>query len=219
VHYFKNIIDENNFDFIYHEHMSYYSITTFIKICEINELYLENIEFINTHGGSIRAFITHKHTNNDVYYNSYLNKYLIEENNYQSQIHLLFTTLSENFYPNVKKEIQKVRYSGKRVVCYGASGRTNMIINYISEKFDIILDDSPNKINSFMPYYHNKIINSNDIYQMNEIEVIFILAWPYSKNIIKKHIQFLKNGGIFIKILPKIEYITIDNYLSFIRAT
>ena len=60
VHYLKNIIDNFNFDFIYHEHMSYYSINTVIQICKKQDLFLENIEFINTHGGSIRAFIKHK---------------------------------------------------------------------------------------------------------------------------------------------------------------
>ena len=54
-------------------------------------------------------------------------------------------------------------------------------------KFDIILDDSEHKINSYMPYYHTPIINSENIYENVDIEVIYILAWTYSKSIIFKH--------------------------------
>jgi dTDP-4-dehydrorhamnose reductase len=213
VHYLKNIIEGYNFDFIYHEHMSYYSITTIIKICMINNLYLEDIEFIETHGGSIRAFIKHKNQNKN-YYNSEINKYIQYEESFKENIINLFINL-DTWKKLIIEEINCVKKSSL-LVGYGASGRTNMIINYLSLNFDIILDDSINKINSFMPYYHTEILNSDHIYTINDIKVIFILAWPYTNSIIKKHIKFIKNGGTFIKILPTIEKIDINNWENYI---
>jgi len=214
VHYLKNIIENFNFDFIYHEHMSYYSINTIIQICKTHGLFLKNIEFINTHGGSIRAFITHKY--NDMYYNSELQKYINEENEYKSNLNNLFENLTL-WKVNILSKINDIKNDFGILVGYGASGRTNMIINYLSIKFDIILDDSINKINSLMPYYHTEIQNSDDIYTINNnIKVIFILAWPYTNSIIKKHVKFIKNGGIFIKILPTIEQIDITNLENYI---
>ena len=92
-----------------------------------------------------------------------------------------------------------------------------MIINYLSTKFDIIVDDSINKIDSFIPYYHTKIENSDNIYTNNNIKIIFILAWPDTESIIKKHIKFIKNGGIFIKILPNIEIIDSSNFENYLK--
>jgi dTDP-4-dehydrorhamnose reductase len=213
VHYLKNIIERCNFDFIYHEHMSYYSITTIIQICINNDLYLEDIEFIETHGGSMRAFITHKNENKN-YYNSEINNYLQYEESFKQNIINLFINL-DIWKKKIIEEINSVKKTSL-LVGYGASGRTNMIINYLSVNFDIILDDSINKINSFMPYYHTEIQNSDDMYTINNIKVIFILAWPYTNSIIKKHVKFIKNGGVFIKILPTIEKIDINNWMNYI---
>jgi hypothetical protein len=55
VHYFKNILDNNQFDFIYHEHHLYYTITSFCEIAKRNRLMILDIEKINIHGGSIRV--------------------------------------------------------------------------------------------------------------------------------------------------------------------
>ena len=92
-----------------------------------------------------------------------------------------------------------------------------MIINFLSIKFDIIIDVSINKIGSFMPYYHTKIENSEYIYSESNIKIIFILAWPYTESIVKKHIKFIKNGGIFIKILPDIEIIDSSNFENYLK--
>ena len=212
VHYFYNIIKQMNFDFIYHEHMSYYTIDTFINICKKIDMYLENIEFIDIHGGSIRAYIKHK-KNND-YYNDKLNIYIENEKNLNLQF-IDFNTNLSLWKIKMLDLLDNAKNNNNLIVGYGASGRTNMILNYLFYNFDIIVDDSIYKINSFIPYYHNKIFDSNIIYERN-IKIIFILSWPYTTSIVKKHIQFIKNGGIFYKILPSIEIIDITNYLSYL---
>jgi dTDP-4-dehydrorhamnose reductase len=215
VHYLKNIIDNFNFDFIYHEHMSYYSINTLIQICKTHDLFLKNIEFIDTHGGSIRAFITHKKNEQNEYFNNELEKYINEENEYKTNITNIFEKL-DLWKNNILLTIDNIK-KNNILVGYGASGRTNIIINFLSIKFDIIIDDSINKIGSFMPYYHTKIENSDYIYSESNIKIIFILAWPYTESIVKKHIKFIKNGGIFIKILPDIEIIDSSNFENYLK--
>ena len=195
--------------------MSYYSINTIVQICKNHNLFLENIEFINTHGGSIRAFITHKKTIHSNYFNIELEKYINEEHEYKTNINKLFERLYL-WKNSILLKINEIKKDNK-LVGYGASGRTNMIINYLSTKFDIIVDDSINKIDSFIPYYHTKIENSDNIYTNNNIKFIFILAWPYTESIIKKHIKFIKNGGIFIKILPNIEIIDSSNFENYLK--
>ncbi len=209
VHYLKNIIDNMNFDFIYHEHMSYYSVKTFIQICKMHDLYLSNIELVSTHGGSLRAYITHKLT--DDIYNIDIQEYLQCETNISNNMKLLFNQM-ESWKDNILNIINSVNTK----VAYGASGRTNMICSYLNIKFDYILDDSINKIGSLTPYFHTTILDSNIIYENTNIMYIFILAWPYSSSIIKKHVKWILSGGVFYIILPTIVRVDKYNYLSFV---
>lgn len=207
VHYLKKIIDNMNFDFIYHEHMSYYSIQTFIEIAKQFGLYIEDIEFIESHGGSLRVFL--RHGDGITFYNPKLQKVINDENNTSENISQLFKDI-ENWKVIIKKEIQKVRDLGYPIIGYGASGRTNTILRYIDEKFDYILDDSEYKIGAKLPYSHTLIKNSNTIYT-EKYPVIFILAWPYTNAIIKKHQKY---NGTFIQILPEIRHLLNDTLLT-----
>jgi dTDP-4-dehydrorhamnose reductase len=213
VHYFKNIIDNLNFDFIYHEHMTYYTVSSFIPICKKYDFFIQNVEFISTHGGSIRLFIKHKN-NNNLYYSTHINSILKKEQNIQQDLKQLYNNV-EIWKTQILDILNNYKNNNYVISGYGASGRTNTILSYIDFNFDYIFDDSKYKINTYTPYYHNLILSSSKIYEL-DIKVIFILAWPYTKDIITKHLDFLKKGGKFIKILPTIETVTIDNYINFI---
>lgn len=215
VHYLKNIIDNMNFDFIYHEHMLYYSINTFIQICKNNDLYLDNIEFIENHGGSLRAYMHHKN-NRELFYNIDLEKYIIKEVELEKNLNFMYHRLNE-WRSDIMNYINDLKEKNIPLIGYGASGRTNMIINFLNIKFDEILDDSSYKINNYTPFHHIKIRDSKDIYKYKyNYKTIFILAWPYSKYIIKKHEEYIKNGGEFIIILPNIIKINKFNYFEYI---
>lgn len=209
IHYFKNIIDNLNFDFIYHEHMSYYTISSFIKISKKYKYTIDNIELINIHGGSIRVHL--KHYNNLFYINPNLSNLLDNEKNIGQDIKILYNKM-HSWKQQILEILNKEKIKNNVIYGYGASGRTNTILSFIDFHFDYIFDDSKYKINNYTPYYHTEIYDSKNIYTLSNIKTIFILAWPYSKDIIKKHKQFLNNGGKFIIILPEIIEITKDNY-------
>ena len=209
VHYFKNIIDKLNFDFIYHEHMSYYTIHSFLQIAKKYGFTIINLEFIDIHGGSIRIFMNH-YQNNNIYIIQKLEKYLDNENNIDTNLESLYKKIT-NWKNIIIDILNKEKNKNCKLYGYGASGRTNTILSFIDIEFDAIFDDSSYKINNYIPYYHTKILDSKEIYAF-DIKTIFILAWPYSKDIIKKHRRFLDNGGKFIIILPKITIVTKNNY-------
>ena len=95
----------------------------------------------------------------------------------------------------------------KKLYAYGASGRANTLMEFMNVKFDVIFDDSKSKIHKFTPKNHTKILDSMSIYNDNSISHIFILAWTYHVDIIKKHERFLEEGGTFIIVLPEIKVI------------
>jgi hypothetical protein len=99
---------------------------------------------------------------------------------------------------------------------YGASGRVNSILCFLDIRFDYLFEDSTSKINKITPKNHIYILPSGDIYTFSNLKTVFILAWPYAKDIIKKHTQFIKNGGKFIIVLPYIQIIDNTNYCTFL---
>ena len=146
--------------------------------------------------------------------NRCLLKYLNKEEDLYKNIKFLYKRI-ENWKKQILLLITKERKENKKIYGYGASGRTNTILSYLDISFDNIFDDSKYKIGNYTPFYHIKILNSEKIYEL-KIETIFILAWPYSKDIIKKHKKFIKNKGKFYVILPEIKEININNYNDFI---
>lgn len=214
VHYVKNICETMNFDFIYHEHMSYYSINGIYNICKNNNLYLDNVEHIANHGGSIRITIKNKINTSNIYHNPRLTNTLQQED---------ISPYMDTFLDRINKWKIKINnilndvYEKEQIIAgYGASGRTNILLTVMQKKFDFIFDDSESKINNFIPLFHTQILNSNEIYN-NNIKTVFLLAWPYSKYIIQKHLKFIENGGRFIIILPEIKEINNSNINDYLK--
>ena len=214
VHYVKNICESMNFDFIYHEHMSYYSINGIYNICKNSNLYLDNVQHITNHGGSIRIIIKNKINTTNIYHNPLLSNTLQQED---------ISPHMDTFLDRINKwkiEINSIIndvYEKEQIVAgYGASGRTNILLTVMQQNFNFIFDDSNSKINNFIPLFHTQILNSNEIYN-NNIKTVFLLAWPYSKYIIQKHTKFIENGGRFIIILPEIREINITNINDYLH--
>jgi hypothetical protein len=210
VHYFKNIVDQRQFDFIYHEHMLYYNITTFYKIAERYNLFIENVDKLDVHGGSIR--VTLRKVNRCIV-NHCTDKvldYIKEENNISTDVFKLDNEI-KLWKESLLNIINELKNNNNKIYGYGASGRANTIMEILGVTFDMLFDDSSSKFNKLTPKYHVLIKNSEDIYNTPEIEYIFIFAWAYSADIIKKHLKFLQNGGKFIIVLPEIKIVDINN--------
>lgn len=209
VHYFKNVIDNMNFDFIYHEHMSYYTINSFLELSKKYGFYIDDLNFIDTHGGSLRIFLK----NNDInekFCSEKINILLGQEINLEKNLDNMINNIFE-WKISILKIINEFKNKDGYLIGYGASGRTNTILNFLNVKFDYIFDDSDKKINKYLPKFHTKIINSEEIYNMN-IKTIFILAWPYFRSILNKHKKFIEDNGKFIIILPRIIIVDKENF-------
>ena len=200
VHNSINIFKEKNFDFIYHEHMGYYTVTSIYNICKNNNISLTDVEFINNHGGSLRCTLTMIPNIENIT----INKIILNE------LHILNT----DFFVTYKNELYKWRDEFRELIIklrkdykvygYGASGRANTILNFCEIELDGIIDDSPNKIDCYTPIYNTKIYSSDLLYTeslVNKQTYCVILAWPYASNIIEKNKNYT---GKFIIPLPNI---------------
>ena len=204
VHYSKLIIDELQFDFIYHEHMSYYNVTSFYNIAKLYNMSLERVEFINIHGTSVRIFLRNKpnmilsYTVAEIIHKE---SYLYDMNTYS-----VFNTKLYQWKSSMLELLNQ--YSGKKIFGYGSSGRTNIILRFLDLNLDELIDDAQSKIGSYSPIYHNKITSSQIIVD-SPPDLLIILAWPYATDILQ-NIKKKYKGKCLIP-LPTIQLIDLSD--------
>ncbi len=204
-----NIIKENQFDTIYHEHFSYLSFYTVQKIFEAQGLKLYDVEKLHTHGGSLRIYATHIE-NNTFFIHENVKNILEEEKT--------FGLLDIEVYKNFQEKADKVKYDllnflinqknkGKKVVAYGAAAKGNTLLNYAGIKNDLIkfvVDKSPYKQNKFLPASHIPIVNEDNITQLKP-DYILILPWNIKDEVIKQ-LSYVKEWNCkFVVAIPNIE--------------
>jgi SAM-dependent methyltransferase len=184
VHYGKNIIEESQYDNVYHEHIYYYTVTALKHLFEMYNMTIEDVIELPIHAGSIRVIV--KNTKE-----GYNNKVTTILNN-EVSLGMTSSSYYEDFKGNVmkhKKEIYntllKLKSEGKKIGAYGASGRANILCNFcgLDETIiDYIIDESPER--------YNRFINNIPIYNSDKIDpysdYILIFAWNYSKMIMSK---------------------------------
>jgi dTDP-4-dehydrorhamnose reductase/SAM-dependent methyltransferase len=218
VHYFKNILDFKQFDFIYHEHMLYYSIRSFYLIACNYNLNMIDVEKIDIHGGSIRIILQkNKESLNQCRISSdKILKYIEEENTMDETVFNIKENI-EIWKNELMTIINLHKNKDEFIYGYGASGRVNSILSFLDVTFNYLFEDSSTKVNKITPKYHIPILSSSDIYTLNNVKTIFILAWPYAYDIIKKHRLFIDNGGKFIIVLPIIQFVDKTNINDFLE--
>ena len=204
VHNTKAVLDELNFDFIYHEHMSYYTLTSFDRVSKLFDFTIDKVEFTKIHGQSIRVYLR-----NGVYPVKDEIKSLLDAEKQYTDIntYLNFSRLIEDWHSHFIRFYDELHRNGKKVYGYGSSGRANIICTYADIHLDAMIDDAKSKIGSYTPMYHVQI-QSSDIIRTDSPDYILILAWPYATDIIKSVKETYKDyKGKFIIPLPKIKVV------------
>lgn len=192
VHYLKKLIEETQWDNIYHEHIYYYSLTALNNFAKIFGLQVVDFEEIPIHSGSIRVTMK-KQTFFSIPIQGKIEKVIEQE----KKIGLLDLEYFKDFNNRMQNQIRMFRDilssfdTGTRIIGYGASGRANMfcnIVNLSSKDIEFIIDESPERYGRYIANTNifiypkeelEKIINKDNVY-------IFILAWNYKDMIIEK---------------------------------
>lgn len=204
----KELIKHSQFDTIYHEHFSYLSLYSVIKIAQKFKLRVFKVEKINTHGGSLRAYICHS---NDVRINDKSVKKILNEEKVfglrKLKTYLNFQQKADKIKYNLLKFLIKQKNKNKKVIAYGAAAKGNTLLNYAGIKSDLIsavFDAAKSKHYKFLPGSHIPIYPANKI-SKEKADYIFILPWNISGEIIKKNYRYKKNVKFFSAI-PRLKF-------------
>jgi 2-polyprenyl-3-methyl-5-hydroxy-6-metoxy-1,4-benzoquinol methylase len=206
-----NIIEQNQFDTIYHEHYSYFSLFIVIKIFEHHGLKIFDVEEIPTHGGSLRIYA--KHSENQVYkvFES-VNKLLEKERN--AGLHNIdgynsFQGVADDIKIQFLRFLLECKYEKKKVVGYGAAAKGNTLLNYCGVKNDLIsfvIDASEHKKNKYLPGSRIGVV---DEARLKEFEPDYVIIFPWNiKDEIMDQLAYIRDwGGKFVIPIPKLTVI------------
>lgn len=201
------LMENNQFDTIYHEHFSYLSFTTVKKIFEAAGLVMVDVEEIPTHGGSLRIYAKHREDSSKEISANVLNllnkesqKGITEISNYRGFQHqALKVKLS------VLDFLQKQKGAGKKVAAYGAAAKGNTLLNYCGVKADLVdfvVDANPHKQNKFLPGSHIPVVNEQ---YLKEQKPDYVIIFPWNiKEEVKAQLSYIREwNGKFVMAIPQ----------------
>jgi len=203
------LIEQNQFDTIYHEHFSYLSFVTVEKIFAHHGLTLFDVEELPTHGGSLRIYAKHSE-NNEIKIEQRVEKLKeVEKQNGLSDLHT-YLSFSQKVQETKRKLLRfliKVKMDGKTVVGYGAAAKGNTLLNYCGIRTDFIdytCDRSPHKQGKFLPGTHIPIYSPDKIAETKP-DYVLILPWNLKEEVTQQLSYIREWGGKFVVPIPEVE--------------
>ena len=201
------LMRENQFDTIYHEHFSYFSLLAAERILAEYGLTVFDVEELPTHGGSIRIFSRHEENNAEPVSSRVTELRAREEAAGLAKIESYCSFGAR--VKNTKRELLRcligLKQDGKSIVGYGAPGKGNTLLNYcgIGRDFlDYTVDRNPYKQGQFTPGMHIPICSPERIYQTRP-DYVLILPWNLKNEIMQQMAGIRNWGGRFIVPIPE----------------
>jgi hypothetical protein len=202
------LVEEKQFDTIYHEHFSYFSFRTVEQVFAKHGLTLFDVEELPTHGGSLRIYGRHKE-----------NEALAVTRNVQTlkaeEDRKGFGSLARylNFETEVKETkcqllefLIAAKRKGKVIVGYGAPAKGNTLLNYCGVGVDFIdftVDRSPQKQECYLPGTHIPIFHPDKI-QETKPDYVLILPWNIKDEVMQQMAHIREWGGQFVTPIPEV---------------
>ena len=206
------LIGNNQFDTIYHEHFSYLSLFTVRQIFESQGLTVFDVEELETHGGSLRVFA--RHAEDDTYpildsVAAMLEKEL--KNGIDDMAYY------QGFQPRamtIKREVLgfllEQKALGKTVAAYGAAAKGNTLLNYCGVKSDLIdfvADANPAKQEKFLPGSHIPVVDPDQL-RASRPDIVIIMPWNIRDEVVEALSYIGEWGGQFAIFIPQLELLS-----------
>ena len=202
------LIEQNQFDTIYHEHFSYFSFLTVQKVFAAHGLRLFDVQQVPTHGGSLRIIGCH---DDDPRENTPAVAALLDEETKFGLRNIETYRAFDQAVRKVKTDLlaflDNAQAEGKRVVGYGAPAKGNTLLNYCGVGTDRIaytVDRSIHKQNHYLPGSHLPI-HAPEKLLADKPDYVLILPWNIRDEIIGKMSAIRDHGGQFVVPIPQLK--------------
>jgi len=204
----QHLIEENQFDTIYHEHFSYFSFLAAQRVFTRHGLQLFDVQEIPTHGGSLRIYGRHAGQGGEQ--GDRVKDLVARERRLKFEDLETYRKFSGQVQETKRQLLEfliAARRAGKRVVGYGAPAKGNTLLNYCgirSDFIDFTVDRSPHKQNTFLPGTHIPVYAPERIDEVKP-EYVLILPWNIRDEIVKQMAHIRSWGGKFVVPIPKVK--------------
>jgi SAM-dependent methyltransferase len=203
VPYVKDLVGRCEFDTIYHEHLCYFSATALDHLFRRHTLFLNHVERLPIHGGSLRLFVE------------------LSENGRHSVRECLETEKAEQvdqleYYRDFSARVEEIKRvllnllgelkrQGKRIAAYGAAAKGSTLINYIglgSELLDFVVDRNTHKQGLYMPGKRLPILSPAKLLEEMP-DYVLLLSWNFAEEVFEQQKEYRSRGGRFIIPVPE----------------
>ena len=212
--HFLHLVKDLEYDTIYHEHLSYILIKPLIPFLKKYNLEIFDVIKKDIHGGSIRIFISVKGIYKVLDRVSRICREEDLNKLYSNKALMSFSKRVEENRYNLISFLTKLKKQNKKIVAISAPAKGMTLLNYskIDQTYlDFATDKSSLKIKKYLPGSNIQVLRDKDILK-HKPDYALLLAWNFSKEIIKRNLKYLKMGGKFIIPIPKIKIITNNNF-------
>lgn len=210
VHYLGKIIDEMQYDMIYHEHIYYYSLLAVENHFSRYGMQVFDIKEVSNHGGSIRFHVCR---NNSEF--ASVSERVVSLRNEELSKGFNDISLFQEFGKKISQQrsnlvdlLQSLKSEGKSIIGYGASGRANTMLQFCgidNNLLDYMVDDAPAKTGFYTPGSHLEIKSGIPITSDEKPDYVVIFAWTFLKEICDRNRNYIQSGGSFIVPLPEVK--------------
>lgn len=205
------LVEENQFDTIYHEHFSYLSFTAVVRIFSANGLTVFDVEEHPTHGGSLRVFAKRSDTGQqpcsvrvDELLKSEAQAGMLSAHYYSG-----FQAKTDRVKNDFLAFLLEAKYRGKIVAAYGAAAKGNTLMNYAGIRPDLIsfvVDRNPAKQGKYMPGSRIPVVIEEKLKVVTP-DYVVILPWNLKAEVMKQ-LTYIQNwGGKFVIAVPQLEVV------------
>jgi SAM-dependent methyltransferase len=216
VHYLGKILQEMQYDFIYHEHIYYYSLLALENHLARHDMVVFDIKPIPIHGGSVRYYAAKKNSTHARNISTRVAALREEERRLgydKVETYKAFASQVAAKKMKLMALLGELKKQGRTIVGYGASGRANTIMQYCGiTDADIayVIDDAPAKQGLYTPGSHLQIKN-NQALIADRPDYILVFAWAFYDEIAKRNQSYLDRGGRIIVPLPEVRVMLYPN--------
>ncbi len=201
------LMAENQFDTIYHEHFSYFSLTTVNRVFAAHGLTVFDVEELPTHGGSLRVYAQHGGARRPV---TARVAALLDREQRGGVSHLeTYRAFSEQVKATKRRLLQfliTAKDAGQRIAAYGAPAKGNTLLNYCGIRTDIIewtVDRSPHKYGRYLPGSHIPVHHPDRV-RLEKPDLLLILPWNLKEEIAQQLAYIREWGGKFVVPIPEV---------------